>query len=505
MNFKSSEKRGSNIAIDSDLVGDIADPSFDVINYAIDQQRRRVKRYDNLEHYYEGKQDIFYRTLNSSGLDQANEKIMTNHAKYITDMITGFTTGNPISISAAQGKDITAISDVQDQMDVDAHNTELEKDLSVFGCAYELLYLKQTTDETTELAIEKIDPRGCVLVTDDTLDKNPLFGIYYVEKKDLRGSSNGYLITIYTATKVIQYRTKTGYHLSATNVTSMNIKPHYFKGIPLIGYRNNEEKQGDFEQTISLIDAYNELQSDRLTDKRNFVDALLVLYGFSLGDDSHLKDGVLEAPGKGEDGVSVEWLTKSFDETELQVLVKSIKDDIHQTSYVPNMNDENFAGNISGEAMKYKLFGLLQLLATKQRYLTRGIRRRLQLIQNFLALKNPVDKSRADAAGATIQIVPNIPVNMADIIGNIKNADGIIPQQIALGWLPGTNNPAELIKMLDQEKDKSMKLQQAALGGDPQTDSQEVTSDDQGKVSVQTKPDSELPDNGTRNARLKGL
>lgn len=499
MSFKLNGKRGSNIAIDRELAGNIDNPNFDVINYAIDQQRKSLSRYDELEDYYEGNQDILDRTLESSAkLDRSDVKVMTNHAKYITDMITGFTTGNPFNISPADGKDIKAITEAQDQMDIDSHNTELEKDLSVFGCAYELLYLKKVSDESTELAIEKIDPRGCVLVTDDTLDKNPLFGIYYVEKKDLMGSSNGYLITVYTTHWAIQYRAKTGYALSDTNLVGKpKVTQHYFNGVPLIEYRNNEERQGDFEQTISLIDAYNELQSDRITDKKNFVDALLVLYGFGLDDEGFdLKDGVLQVPGKGDQGASVEWLTKSFDESQLQVLVKSIKDDIHQTSYVPNMNDENFAGNISGEAMKYKLFGLLQLLATKQRYLTRGIRQRLQLMQNLLTLKG----QKVDATGATISIVPNIPVNMTDIISNIKSAEGIIPQIVALGWLPGTNDPKELIDMLDQEKQKAIKLQQQAIGGEPETNQQEVTADDSGKVSVQDKPDSKLPNNGARTS-----
>lgn len=457
-------KRGSDIAIDRELAGDINNPSYDVINYAISQQRNRTERYKMLEHYYEGNQDIFNRVLQlSSKLGRSDEKVMTNHAKYITDMVTGFTTGNPISIAAADGKNIKAILDAQDEMDIDAHNTELEKDLSVFGCAYELLYVKKISDVETQLSIEKIDPRGCVLVTDDTLDKNPLFGIYYVEKKDLLGNSNGYLITIYTQKWIIQYRTKIGYELSETNLAgNPNVIQHYFGDVPLISYRNNEERQGDFEQALSLINAYNELQSDRITDKKNFVDALLVLYGFNLDDDSSLEDGVLEAPGKGEDGASVEWLTKSFDEAQMQTLVKSVKDDIHQTTYVPNMNDENFAGNISGEAMKYKLFALLQLLATKQRYLTRGIRRRLQLIQNFLELKG----QQADASGATIQISPNIPVNLTDIVNNIKNADGIIPRSFTFAWLPNVSDPEELVNQMKQQKADDVKDSQDALGFD---------------------------------------
>ncbi|MDN7144429.1 phage portal protein [Liquorilactobacillus mali] len=460
-------KRGSDIAIDRELAGDINNPSFDVINYAINQQMKRTERYKMLEHYYEGNQDIFSRVLQlSSKLDRSDEKVMTNHAKYITDMVTGFTTGNPISIVAADGKDISPILDAQDGMDIDSHNTELEKDLSVFGCAYELLYVKKISAAETQLSIEKIDPRGCVLVTDDTLDKNPLFGIYYVEKKDLLGNSNGYLITIYTQKWIIEYRTKTGPTLSDTNLAkNPSATEHFLGDVPLISYRNNEERQGDFEQALSLINAYNEMQSDRITDKKNFVDALLVLYGFTLDDDdgdTNLKDGVLQAPGKGEEGASVEWLTKSFDEAQMQTLVKSVKDDIHQTTYVPNMNDENFAGNISGEAMKYKLFALLQLLATKQRYLTRGIRRRLQLIQNFLTLKG----QKTDATGATIQISPNIPVNLTDIVNNIKNADGIIPRSFTFAWLPNVSDPEELVNQMKQQKADDVKDNQNALGFD---------------------------------------
>ncbi|KLD58656.1 hypothetical protein WP50_24645 [Lactiplantibacillus plantarum] len=130
MQYDLNKKRGSNVAIDRELAGNIENPSFDVINYAINQQQKRIDRYNMLEHYYEGNQHILSRNLEMAAkLDRADEKVMTNHAKYITDMITGFTTGNPISISPANGKDIKAITDAQDQMDIDSHNTEMEKDL----------------------------------------------------------------------------------------------------------------------------------------------------------------------------------------------------------------------------------------------------------------------------------------------------------------------------------------------------------------------------------------
>ena len=116
----------------------------------------------------------------------------------------------------------------------------------------------------------------------------------------------------------------------------------FHNAVPLIEYRNNEERQGDFEQLISLIDAYNLLQTDRISDKEAFVDAILVTFGFGLAEDDDdlkaLKNGVLNAPSR-EDGADISWLTKSFDETQVNLLSQSIENDIHKISYVPNMNE----------------------------------------------------------------------------------------------------------------------------------------------------------------------
>ncbi len=59
--------------------------------------------------------------------------------------------------------------------------------------------------------------------------------------------------------------------------------------MPVIDYGNNRERQGDFEQITSLIDAYNGLMSSRLTDKKKFVDALLLYFGMTLRDGDEAK------------------------------------------------------------------------------------------------------------------------------------------------------------------------------------------------------------------------
>ncbi|ALV20744.1 phage portal protein [Carnobacterium antarcticum] len=465
------------IAIDRELAGDIDNPSTDVLKYCIDQHQKELERLQKLSDYYDGKHDVLERTLDNE--NAKNSKVMVNNAKYVTDMNVGFLVGNPISYSSGKDKNIDPVLEVYEEMDVVSHDTELEKDLSVFGVGLELLYLRKVPgkENETEIRIKVIDPRGVFLVTDDTIEKNSLFAVHYYEKFDLAGKSTGWLLNIYTPKNIISRKVK---DLALSGMTLVKAIPQYFNGVQVIEYRNNEEKQGDFEQAITLIDALNVLQSDRISDKEAFIDALLIIYGFTL--EGSVKDGLIEAPGKGEDGADAEWLTKTFDESQVQILSKSIEDSIHKVTYVPNMNDENFAGNISGEAMKYKLFGLLQLMSIKSRYMTKGLRQRLQLVASMLNIKG----GNVDISGAKIKIKPNLPINTSDIIDQIVKAIDILPLETLLSWLPDIDDPGEEIKKLIEQKKQNIELANK-MGGqgashdnlddEPEEDEDEVSED----------------------------
>ena len=65
---------------------------------------------------------------------------------------------------------------------------------------------------------------------------------------------------------------------SAPQITVEEPQEHYMCEIPIIEYLNNKLGIGDFELQIPLIDAYNALMSDRITDKEQFIDAILAIY-----------------------------------------------------------------------------------------------------------------------------------------------------------------------------------------------------------------------------------
>lgn len=452
------------ITLDKELMPD-GIPTPEILEYCIKQHQGTLARLNKLSDYYDGKQDISNRTFGNPNIP--NHKIVANHAKYIVDIATGFLVGNPIAYSGSQ---VDKILDEYSRMDIISHDTELEKDLSVFGIGYELMYLAPVDEGDTEIRIKSIDPRGIFVVTDDTVDKNPLFGVHYQQRFKLDGSLNYYLINVYTEDKIFTYHAK---GLSKGQMTLFEESEHYFGAVPVVEYRNNEERQGDFEQQISQFDAYNLLQSDRINESEQRVNSILFIKGFTLGEDNLTHDSIIETTEKDSD---LKWLIKEIKEADNEVLRQSLLDDIHKFSYIPSMTDEHFAGNVSGEAMKYKLFGLLQLLSIKTRYMSKSLRKRLELMRNILNTKG----SNIDISDIKITFKPNLPINTNDLASIINQLKGILPLETLIGWLPDIDDPAEQLQKLEEEQSKSIQNQQQALGNGTLPKFDEVDEDEEG-------------------------
>ncbi len=413
------------------------------------------RKYKRLEMYYDGKHSILNRSLSTDSLP--NNKIVANHAEYITDMATGYVFGSPVSYS---GDGSEEINNIFIEIDEDSHNNELALDLSIFGIGYELLYMNNEEIPYPELAT--VSPLNSFLVVDSSVKHKPMFGVTHFPKYDIDNNLKGYDVNVYTEDYITHY--------FFTNLTSesANIdepEEHYFKGIPLIEYKNNKNFKGDFEGVITLIDAYNLLQSDRINDKEQVVDAFLAVIGASLGDDIDekvetaklLKElKVIEL----DQGGDAKWLVKNLNETEIEVLKKSLKDDIHEFSKVPCLTDENFVGNASGVAMKYKLLGFEQLGKTKERYFKKGLRQRLKLISNIenIRAKN-IDSSQID-----INMKRSLPVDDELLARIAQETDGFISWETRLKRFDEEIDIDEERKRLEEEKRKNIEEQQKMFG-----------------------------------------
>jgi SPP1 family phage portal protein len=283
------------------------------------------------------------------------------------------------------------------------------------------------------------------------------------------GTTDGYRAWVYTPTARIPYTGTTVDTLTETGA----VEAHYFSMVPIVEYWNNPQETGDYERVLSLIDAYDLLQSDRLNDKQQFVDALLILYGvqggFAPPEDPNdtrtaaqrVKDDKLIAlPADAK----AEWLAKQLDEADVEILKDAIKSDIHKFSMIPDLTDQEFAGNSSGVAMKFKLLGLEQLTKIKERWFREGLRWRLRLFSNFLSIKGA---PALDADAVTMTFTRSLPVNDLEIAQTVQTLKNLVPDEVLLKQVPWVSDVKEALKALEKQKAEAVKQQQEAFGGYP--------------------------------------
>lgn len=388
------------------------------------------ERYDRLERYYEGGHPICDREKRSV---LANNKLVCNHAKYISDTCVGYFAGNPVKYS---GDDLEPLSELLRTADSDTQDIDLAQKASIFGTAYEFIY----TDEDGQPRLYSPDPRQAFVIYDDTVQQKPVAGVYYYKLHDsVTNRDTGYSVYLCTASMITHFVTDTGF----TPKLPDENRPHGMNGVPLIEIYNNSTCGSDFEPVLSLIDAYNILQSDRVNDKEQFVEAILLIKGSVLGDDNDEKsesykalreNGLLELDADS----SAEWLTRQFDENSVEVLRKSLEQDIHKFANVPCMSDESFGGNASGVAMRYKLLGFEQITKIKERYFREGLKERLRLLCSWL---DTTGKAHIDSRDISIQFTRALPVNETEVAQLVSELRDLVPLKTLLGLLPFVDDP----------------------------------------------------------------
>lgn len=462
------------IVRDRKFLGDDGTISSKLLFSCIKEHMWEVEhRLIKLNNYYEGNHKILDRTFKNKNIP--NNKIVCNHAEYIADLSVGYVFGVPISYS---GEGAEALNINFTEIDEDSHNNELALDLSIFGRAYELIYMN--SDEKPKIELASLSPLDTFLVVDNTVKERPMFAVHYYPNITLENTIKNYTVEVYTEAEKLVYEIPT-LDGECSIAKEIDIDEHYFNGIPIIEYRNNKKSRGDFEGVIALIDAYNKLQSDRVNDKEQLVDAFLVLIGQNLGDSKEevsetvqylLEQKILEL----DEGGDAKWLIKSLSEDQVEVLKKSLKDDIHEFSKVPCLTDENFVGNSSGVAMKYKLLGFEQLGRTKERYFKKGLRERLKLIENIEGIRaNNIKSSDID-----ISMKRSLPVDDELLARIASETEGFISWETRIKNFDPEIDIEEERKRLEEEKKRNIEEQQKAFGF-PYDKSDNPNDDKEGK------------------------
>lgn len=410
--------------------------SIEDIQKFIKKHKAESIRYIKLQKYYEGKHDILDHTSRDG---QPNNKIVNPYPKYITDMLVGYFVGQPISYTSKEEdgllEDLQAIFDYSDEQE---ENLELAKICSIKGKAYELLY----RDEDARIRFNEFGPDQMFVIYDMTISPSIKFAIRYYDV----GEGNDKI----TYAEVYDKEVCTLYKGKDSDLSLEQITPHTFKDVPVVEYVNNKEEQGDFEQVITLIDAYNKAQSNTLNDMDQFTDAYLILVNMAGTDSERVDELKRDRVMLLDDDGDAKWLIKEINDAWVENYKDRVRRDIHKFSYTPDMQDESFGNNLSGVSIRYKILAMEQIRSNKERKFKKGLQRRIELICNSLRLEKDIDLF----TDINIKFANTLPQNIYELSQTIKNLSPYLSSETLLNQLPFVENAKEELEKKKAEDEE---------------------------------------------------
>ena len=417
--------------------------------------------YDRAERERREKMYRYYKTHNAildekkKDDDKPDNRLAHGYVSYISNAFTGYMFGDPVTY-APQKKDGEADKDAEalteavkecfDYNDEQAENTTLGLDCAICGYAVEIMYV----DMDAMVRFGRVDPVGCIAVKDGSIEEALTALIRYYDRYDVVTKQTTRTVEVYEKGTITVYKSIGG---DPGAFGEPEITEHFFGDVPVVVYKNNLFGYGDAEPVLSLIDAYDRMQSDGLNDQDYFSDAYLALYGVGDIDDDKAKnmkrDRMLLMP----DGSKAEWLIKQQSDATPQNIKNSLREDIHRFSGCPDMSDEKFAGNVSGVALRYKLLMFEDIAGIKEREFKRGLQRRLELLCNFWQVKG---KPKWDWRWMKISFHRALPQNLLELSQVIVNLSDVVSDETKRELLPLDIDEATEKQRLEEQYSESM-------------------------------------------------
>ena len=217
--------------------------------------------------------------------------------------------------------------------------------------------------------------------------------------------------------------------------------------LALVPFNNNCQTCGDFEMVTGLLDAYNLLLSGAMDDMQSVANAFLALYGMqgtTQGDiDEANRTRILSLA----EGGRAEFVVKNLNHEALAQLESNLRRSILELSMTPDLSDERFAGNASGVAMQYKLWGIEQVRLAKERSFLDGLHRLLTALSGgFALLGTPVALEQGQ-----VTFYKNLPQDHTALAGTLLSLSPLLSKRTILEQLPWVKDAEEELRRKAEE------------------------------------------------------
>lgn len=313
-----------------------AENVVEVLKSASDSNQSNVSDIKYLYDYYKGKQPILDRVKTFN--DTINNKIVENRANEIVAFKTGYFLSAPIQyIDMGEDEvtdDLKLINGWADLESKESADLDLAEWLSICGTGYRMVLPKQERLDDTDSPFEifTLDPQTTFVVYSSKLGHKPMMGVTFFQLADEDKS----VYYVYTQSEFF----------IISDDAIQERQSHALGMVPIIEYPANKARLGDFEIVIPLLDAINNMQSNRADGVEQFIQAILCLENIQLdGDEAGFMTRLKEVGGLMlPEGAKAYYLTQQLNQGDTQTL----KDDLYNAVlYICGMPNRNGGSSTS--------------------------------------------------------------------------------------------------------------------------------------------------------------
>lgn len=384
------------------------------ISDAVAQFFRQIRpQRERLFDYYRGEQPV---PKGEAVRGRPNNLLRVPFPRYITEVHTGYFLGLSPTMDFDGQREAQAFSGLSASLRLNHLLFDIGRDISICGAGFVLVWL-----ERAGLRACRCDPPACFSIRSGEAGA-PLLGTVRM----FRGEDGGSRGVLYTK-EALRFFSWDG---SRARLGAPQENP--LQTVPLIPFANNCEGCGDFEMVTGLVDAYNLLLSGAMDDMQSVANAFLALYGMqgtTQGDiDEANRTRVLSL----SEGGRAEFVVKELNHEALGQLENNLRRSILQLSMTPDLSDESFAGQASGVALQYKLWGIEQVRSAKERSFTDSLFQLLEAFSRGLSvLGAPVDLTAGKAT-----FYKNLPKDHTEMAQTLLSLSPVLSQRTILEYLP---------------------------------------------------------------------
>lgn len=307
-------------------------------------ENRRVVKY--LWDYKNGDQPILYRTKLIR--DDVNNPIVENHAWELVQFKNAQTNGEPIQcVSTKKEENINKAVDRFNDYCKNAHKHVRDISsgewTSAVGTGFKAVQRVKKKNAKVPFRIAVPTPLNTFIIY-SRYTGEPLLAVQ--ELKDEKGEMYRLCFS-----ETHEYRIKNGSLETVIDSNGSKVKSrlHAFGGIPIVEYPNNQDRISDIELVITMLDAINNMQSNRMDAIEQFVQSWVKFVNCEVDKNSFLDMKmmgalVVKSNNGQENKADVDIMTQELNQTESQVAKDDLWNNVLSISAIPNKQ-----GNTGGD------------------------------------------------------------------------------------------------------------------------------------------------------------